>query len=136
MAARMMIGGGFCLVFSPWILLVVYGFLGYGVGNLLLAVVVIGLLLTIAEFVNSRRTMYYLTNTRIVETRGGMIRTEISLEAFLGVNLDDFIEIKSTYHEGASTFYQAKIRDPASGRLLIMSGLDEDARDIILKINS
>lgn len=129
MAAMWMLGGGCCLVFSPWILLVAYGWFGFLVGNGLLIVILVGLLFTILEFVNSRRTRYYLTNKRIVEARGGLVRTQISLEAFQGVKLDDYLEIKSTYREGSNQFYQARIRNPISGKLLILTGLDEDARD-------
>ena len=135
MAARWMLGGACCIVGSPWILLLTYAAIGSFVGNILLFIVIIGLLLTILEFVNSRRTRYYLTSTRIVEARGGLLENQIPLEAFQGAQLDDFLEIKSTYSEGAKTFYQARIRDPASGKLMILTGLNEDARDIILKLS-
>ena len=134
MAARMMLGGACCLLGSPWILLLIYASIGPAVGNILLIFVLIGLLLTIAEFINSRRTMYYLTTARIVEARGGLLRSQIHLEAFQGVSLEDFIVVKSTYTEGAKTFYRARIRDPSSDKLMILTGLDEDAKEIILKI--
>lgn len=133
MAARMMLGGACCLLGSPWILLLIYASIGPAVGNTLLIFVLIGLLLTIVELVNSRRTMYYLTTIRIVEARGGLLRTQIPLEAFQGVSLEDYIEIKSTYTEGVKTFYRARIRDPSSGKLMILSGLDEDAKDVVMK---
>ena len=135
MAAMWMLGGACCILGSPWVLLLTYAAIGSFVGNILLFFVVIGLILTVLEFVNSRRTRYYLTNTRIVEARGGLLRSQIPLEAFRGVQMDDFLEMKSTYSEGAKTFYQARIRDPASGKLMILTGLDEDARDIILKLS-
>ncbi len=134
MAARMMLGGACCLLGSPWILLLIYASIGPAVGNILLIFVLIGLLLAIVELVNSRRTMYYLTTERIVEARGGLLRSQIPLEAFQGVSLEDYIVVKSTYTEGAETFYQARIRDPSSGKLMILTGLDEDAKEIILKI--
>ncbi len=134
MAARWLLGGACCCVGSPWVLLLTYAALGSFVGNILLFIVLIGLVLTIFEFINSRRTKYYLTSTRIVEARGGLLRSQMQLEAFQGVKLDDFLVIKSTYSEGAKTFYQARIRDPSSGKLMILTGLDENARDIILKI--
>lgn len=134
MAARMMLGGACCILGSPWILLLIYASIGPAVGNILFIFVLIGILLSIIEFVNSRRTWYYLTNARIIEARGGLLRSQISLEAFQGVKLADFVEVKSTYSEGAKTFYQARIRDPTSRKLMVLTGLDEDARDIILKI--
>ncbi len=135
MAARWMLGGACCIVGSPWVILLAYAALGSFVGNFLLFIVLIGLALTILEFVNSRRTRYYLTNTRIVEARGGLLQNQIPLESFQGVQLDDFLEMKSTYSEGAKTFYQARIRDPTSGKLMILTGLNENARDIILKLS-
>ncbi|MCK5390498.1 MAG: hypothetical protein KAJ36_08400 [Candidatus Thorarchaeota archaeon] len=134
MAARMMLGGACCLLGSPWILLLIYASIGPAVGNILLIFVLIGLLLSIVELVNSRRTMYYLTTTRIVEARGGLLRGQIPLEAFQGVSLEDYIVIKSTYTEGAKSFYQARVRDPISGKFMILTGLDEDAKEIIQKI--
>lgn len=136
MAARMMLGGACCIVGSPWVLLVSYVALGAWVGNILLFIVLIGLFLIILEFVNSRRTRYYLTSERIVETRGGLVRTQIPLEAFQGLDPADYLEIKSTYSEGAKTFYQAKIRIPESRKLMILTGLDENSRDIILKMGN
>jgi len=134
MAARMMLGGACCLLGSPWILLLIYASIGPAVGNILLIFVLIGLLLAVVELVNSRRTMYFLTTERIVEARGGLLRSQIHLEVFQGVLLGDYIQVKSTYTEGAETFYRARIRDPSSGKLMILSGLDEDAKEIILKI--
>ena len=136
MAAKMMLGGACCILGSPWVLLVVYVALGAWVGNILLFIVLIGLFLTILEFVNSRRTRYYLTSERIVEARGGFVRTQIPLEHFQGLDPKDFLEIKSTYSEGAKTFYQAKIRVPESGKLMILTGLDEDSKDIISKLGN
>ncbi|TFG99072.1 hypothetical protein E4H12_03995 [Candidatus Thorarchaeota archaeon] len=134
MATRWMLGGGCCIVSSPWILLVTYAALGSMIGNVVLFIIILGLFLTILEFVNSRRTKYYLTNTRLIEARSGLIRSQIPLEAFQGAQLDDHLTVKSTYREGSEQFYEVRIRNPTSGRLLILTGLDEDARDVILKI--
>ena len=136
MAARWMLGGACCIVGSPWVILLTYAALGSFVGNILLFIVIIGLILTILEFVNSRRTRYYLTSERIVEARGGLMRTQIQLEHFQGLDPADYLEIKSTYSEGAKTFYQAKIRIPKSGKLMILTGLDEDSKDVISKLGT
>lgn len=133
MAAMMMLGGACCILGSPWILLLIYASIGAAVGNILLIFVLIGILLTIVEFVNSRRTMYYLTTERIVAVRGGLIKRQILLKHFQGTQIDDYIEIKSTYTEGAKSFFAMRIRDPISGKLMILSGLDEDAKDFVMK---
>jgi len=134
MAVRWMFGGGCCLVSSPWILLVTYGALGPLIGNAFLLFILLGLFLTILEFVNSRRTKYFLTNTRLVEVRGGLLRIQIPLEAFQGVNLDDYLEIKSGYKEGGDYHFEARIRNPISGKHMILTGLDEDSKDLLLKL--
>lgn len=134
MAARWMLGGGCCIVSCPWILLVTYTAVGPLIGNAVLLIILIGLFLTILEFINSRRTKYFLTSTRLVEARGGLLRSQIPLEAFQGVNLDEYIEIKSTYREGAEYFFQARIKNPITGKHMILTGLDEDSRDLLLKL--
>ncbi len=133
MAARMMLGGACCILGSPWILLLIYASIGAAVGNILLIFVLIGILLTIVEFVNSRRTMYYLTTERIVEVRGGIIEMQILIEHFQGTQINDHLEIKSTYTESGESFYAMRIRDPISGKLMVLSGLDEDAKDFVTK---
>jgi len=134
MAAMMMLGGACCILGSPWILMLIYASIGAAVGNILLIFVLIGIFLTIVEFVNSRRTMYYLTTERIIKVRGGLIKRQILLKHFQETQIDDYLEIKPTYTEGAKRFYAVRIRDPISGKLMILSGLDEDAKENILKI--
>ncbi|TFG31721.1 N-acetyltransferase [Candidatus Thorarchaeota archaeon] len=134
MTAWVMLSGGCCIVFSPWVLLFIYTFSGPLLGNVVLAIVGIGILLTIIEFINSRRTKYYLTTRRIVEVRGGLIHAQIQLESFQGVGINDYLTLKSTYREGGDYFYEARIRDPSSGKVLRLTGLDEDGKEIISKL--
>ena len=107
--------------------------LGATVGNLLLFIVLIGIFLTLVEFVNSRRTEYYLTTTRLIEVRGGLIRTEMPLEHFQGTELDDYFEVRDSHSESGRYFYSIRIRDPTSDKLMILTGLDEDAKEIVMK---
>ena len=81
---------------------------------------------------NSRRTRYYLTTERIVEARGGLIRTQIQLKNFQEAEDEIHIKVKSTYREGARQFYEVRLKDPESGRILLLTGLDEDATDTVL----
>ena len=133
MAARWMLGGACCIVGSPWVILLSYAALGATVGNLLLFIVLIGIFLTLVEFVNSRRTEYYLTTTRLIEVRGGLIRTEMPLEHFQGTELDDYFEVRDSHSESGRYFYSIRIRDPTSDKLMILTGLDEDAKEIVMK---
>lgn len=136
MTAWVMLSGGCCIVFSPWVLLFIYTFSGPLLGNVVLAIVGIGILLTIVELINSRRTKYYLTTTRIIEVRGGLIHTQIPLESLQGVGINDYLKLKSTYREGGDYFYEARIRDPSSGKVLRLTGLDEDGKEIISKLGN
>ncbi|TFG34999.1 hypothetical protein EU527_00695 [Candidatus Thorarchaeota archaeon] len=136
MTAWLLFSGGCCVVASPWVLLLVYAFFGQVLGNIVLAVVVIGILLALIEFINSRRTNYYLTTTRIIEVRGGLIQKQIPLESFQGVQLSEYVEIKSAYIQNGRPFYAVRIRDPSSDKILRLTGLDEDGKEIISKLSS
>ena len=131
----LMFGGGFCIVFSPWILLLIYGWFGGVIGNFVLVLILVGLLLTAMEFVNAKRTKYYLTTERIVEVRGGLIQAQISLSNLNDSPDSNTIEVKPTYNEGSTQYYAVQINDPVSGNSMVLDGLDEDARDIILTID-
>ncbi len=134
MAAKIMIGGTFCLVFWPWVIFVIWGWLGSLFANAALIFFFIVMFITILDFVNSRRTRYYFTTERIVEARGGLIRTQIPLKNFQEAEDDVHIQVKSTYREGANQFYEIKLKDPTSGKILMLTGMDEDARDTVLGI--
>ena len=132
MAASMMIGGAFCLVFSPWILLLAFASFGQLVGNWAFLMVVAYLLLALFELVTSRRTMYYLTTHRLLEVRGGLIQKQMALELLREAQATGELVVKSTYREGASQYYSVKIRDPSSRKLFRLSGLDEESKEFIL----
>ena len=134
MAAKIMIGGTFCLVFWPWVILVIAGWMSPIFANAAIIFFFIAMLITIIEFVNSRRTRFYFTTERIVEARGGLIRTQIQLKNFQEAEDDVHIIVKSTYREGANQFYEIKLKDPVSGKILLLTGVDEDARDRVLGI--
>ncbi len=134
MVGWLLFSGGCCLVMSPWLLLFVYVSFGAGFGNIVFAFVVIWLLLALFEFINSRRTHYYLTTKRIIEVRGGLIRTQFPLESFQGVDIGKYVEVKDAYTENGTPFYSVKLRDPSTGKVMRLTGLDEEGRDIILQL--
>ncbi len=133
MSASMMFGGGCCLVGSPWLLLLVYGIFGPMVGNSVLLIVAAFLILVVLDAVNSRRTTYYLTTGRLVEVRGGLVQDEMPLELAREASSSGTLEVKPTYREGASQFYDLRIRHPSSRKLFYLSGLDEDSKELVLK---
>ena len=134
MAAFWLFSGGCCIVFSPWILLFAYVSFGSIVGNISLAIVVVWILLALFDFIQARRTMYYLTTSRIIEVRGGLLHQQIPLESFQGIQSSDYIEVKSAYTENGTPFYTVRIRDPSSGKIIRLTGLDEAGKDIIMKL--
>lgn len=133
MSARLMFSGGCCLVGSPWLLLLVYGTFGSLVGNSVLLIVAAFLILVLLDAVNSRRTMYYLTNRRLIEVQSGLIQNEMSLELAREAQARGTLEVKPAYREGSSQFYDLRIRHPSSGRLFYLSGLDEDSKELVLQ---
>ncbi|MGQ4910828.1 MAG: hypothetical protein ACP6KW_01535 [Candidatus Thorarchaeota archaeon] len=133
MASKIMFGGGCCIVGAPWLLLVAYGIAGPSVGNVLLYLVLLVLLLTIVEFVNARRTTYYLTTERLVVTRGGFLQSQLSIVALRKAHADGNVEVKYAYEESGEEFYEVRIRTTDSGKIIRLKGLDGDAKDIILK---
>jgi hypothetical protein len=42
-------------------------------------------------------------------------------------------EIKSTYREGPTQYYEIRIHDPTSSKLLVLTGLDDDAKEVVMK---
>jgi hypothetical protein len=133
MSSKLMFGGGCFLVFSPWVLLYVYGNLGPIAASWVLAIVGVVLLLVVVDFVNSRRTTYYLTTERLLEARSGLIQNEMSLGLARVAHAEGGLTVEPAYREGASQFYDMRIRDPSSRKLFYLSGLDEDSKDFIIK---
>jgi len=136
MAALWLFSGGCCVVSSPWILLFAFAFLGPAVGNIVFAIVLILILLALMDFIQARRTKYYLTTKRIIETRGGLIHKQISLESFQGVSASEYITVKSAYTQNGAPIYTAKIRDPATGKIIRLTGLDMESKNVIQNLGT
>ncbi|TFF96458.1 hypothetical protein EU546_01345 [Candidatus Thorarchaeota archaeon] len=133
MSPRLMFCGGCFLIWSPWVLLYAYGSLGPIVANWVLVMVAIVLIIVVFDFINSRRTTYYLTTQRLLEVRAGLIQNEMPLELARAADREGGLKVKPTYSEGSSQFYDVRIRDPTSRKLFYLSGLDEDSKELILQ---
>jgi hypothetical protein len=133
MNPRNLCGSICCIASSYWILLIVYIFFDLIVVAALFVVVLIGILYTIAEFRNTRRTRYYLTSERLIEVRGGEIHIQIQLGDLQNPENSENTEIRETYRDSAEAHYQAKFLDPKTGRVMILTGLDEYSKDLILR---
>jgi hypothetical protein len=134
MSAKIMISGTFCLVFWPWVIFLFFAPLGPIFLNASILFFFIVILLTILDFVNSRRTTFYLTTERVVEEKGGFIRMQMPLKNFREAEIDTDIIVKSTYREGAQQYYEVRLRDPVSRKILLLTGLDEDDKNKVLDI--
>lgn len=118
---------------APWLLLVAYGLAGPSVANVLLYLVLVVLLLTIVEFVNARRTTYYLTTEQLVVAREGFLQSQLLIAALRKAHADGNIEVKYAYEEAGEEFYEVRIRTSDSRKIIRLKGLDGNAKDIILK---
>ncbi|MFX1607328.1 MAG: hypothetical protein ACFFDD_15685, partial [Promethearchaeota archaeon] len=56
-----------------------------------------GILAVLASLVQTKRTRYYLTSERILETRGGNVLKEVSLHHFAGKPIGQFLESRVTH---------------------------------------
>jgi hypothetical protein len=53
---------------------------------------------------------------------------------FREAEMGTHIIVKSTYSEGAEQYYEVRLKDPTSRQILLLTGLDEDAKDKVLSI--
>ena len=69
------------------------------------------------RFLNS--TKYYITNRRILETKGGYIETEVELSQFGGRPIQDFIGKRIDYYENDVPVYDITVYDPVTSETLM-----------------
>ena len=65
------------------------------------------------------RTKYFITNKRIIETKGTTIVTEIELSRFGGRPIQDFIGRRVDYYENEVPVYDIIVFDPVTSEKLI-----------------
>jgi hypothetical protein len=78
----------------------------------------------VVAFVRERRTRYYLTSERIIETRGGSLIKEIPLDHFSGRPLSQFLEAKVTHQVNYRPIYTIRVYDPVTDDVFELQGLD------------
>jgi hypothetical protein len=86
--------------------------------------ILIGLYCTIivSLFIKDRilsPTKYYITNRRVLETRGTRIVKQIELSRFGGRPIQDFIGKRVDYYENEVPVYDITVYDPVSSETLI-----------------
>ncbi|MDH5780487.1 MAG: hypothetical protein OEZ29_07815, partial [Candidatus Bathyarchaeota archaeon] len=79
-------------------------------------------------FITGRSTKYFLTNKRLLETRGGVIVKEIPLKKFQDRPLGRFLVKSAAYTKDHQQIYTIRITDPVSGDALMeLEDLDENS---------
>ena len=92
------------------------------------------LLYMVARYINIRRTQYYLTTNRIIETRGERIVEEIPRESLGDRNPRDFFQAKEDHRSGGDTIYRIRIYNIELGKLIEFHGIRDWDLDKIRKI--
>ncbi|MFW9869278.1 MAG: hypothetical protein ACFFFO_12230 [Candidatus Thorarchaeota archaeon] len=125
-------GIGFWTIFFGFIIviggpvLVVVGIedLGFLILLPVLVLVVISILILISRLIQTKRTRYYLTSERILETRGGRVLKEIPLHHFAGKPIGQFLESRVTHRSNNQPIYTIRIYDPMSDDVFEIKGQD------------
>ncbi len=88
----------------------------------ILVLVAAGIIILIARVIRTKRTRYYLTSARILETRGGRIIKEIPLHHFAGKPISQFLETRVSHMSNNRPVYGIRIYDPMSDDVLEIKG--------------
>jgi hypothetical protein len=110
-------------------------FIGVVAGIIAIAPVLVGLFFLAKATVNALRTKFFLTNQRIIQTKGTEIVKEMPLERFGDKPLEQYIEIKIGYMENNEPRYVVKINDPVTAETIVeCRGLDKTSVEAFEKI--
>jgi hypothetical protein len=90
-------------------------------------VTIFGTLVIANAYRNTRRTRYYLTTERIVETRSGDIVKQIDLDQFAGRPLSQFLESRVTHTVNNRPIYTLTIYAPETEEIMQLKGLDQNS---------
>ncbi len=123
-------GIGFWTIFFGFILaiggpfLVVFAIEDFGLSFTLpiLAIVAAGIIILIVRLIRTKRTRYYLTSARILETRGGRVLKEIPLHHFAGKPIGQFLETRVSHMSNNRPIYNIRIYDPMSADVFEIKG--------------
>ncbi len=125
-------GIGFWTIFFGFIIVILgpvvvfFGFEDFGLSAILpiLFLVVVCIILLIARLIQTKRTRYYLTSERILETRVGRVLKEIPLHHFAGKPIGQFMESRVTHRSNNQPIYTIRIYDPMSDEVFEIKGQD------------
>jgi hypothetical protein len=135
-------GTGFWVIFFGFIIviggpvLVVVGTEEFGTAFTLpfFLLALAGIFAVIVSLVQTKRTRYYLTSERILETRGGRILKEIPLHHFAGKPIGQFLESRVTHTTNNRPIYTIRIYDPMSDEVFEIKGQDHHSTEAFERI--
>lgn len=127
-AIWILVGGILLVTFS-------FAFIGQIAGIVAIIPVFVASFFWTRIFINTVRTKFFLTNKRIIQTKGGTIVKEVQLDRFGDKPLEQYIEIKVGYLENNEPRYVIKINDPETAETVIdCRGLDKVSVEAFEKI--
>ncbi|MFW9835478.1 MAG: hypothetical protein ACFFEK_15865 [Candidatus Thorarchaeota archaeon] len=123
-------GTGFWLIFFGFIIVIglpalFFGVIedfGYSLALPILLLAVVGISAVVGLFIQTKRTRYYLTSERILETRGGKIIKAIPLHHFAGKPIGQFLESRVTHRSNNQPIYTIRVYDPMSDEVFEIKG--------------
>lgn len=123
--------GGCATLSSVFVIPIIAAYIGESIASGYALFVLMILLYMIARYINIRRTQYYLTSSRIIETRGGRIVEEIPRESLRDKDPNDFFQAKEDHKSGGDTMYTIRIYSIELGKLIEFHGIrDWDLKKI------
>ncbi|MFW9770104.1 MAG: hypothetical protein ACFFEM_14890 [Candidatus Thorarchaeota archaeon] len=124
-------GIGFWVIFFGFLVVIGGPVLLFGgfefsilISTAILILFVVALIALCTSLVQTKRTRYYLTSERILETRGGRILKEIPLHHFAGKPIGQFLESRVTHRSNNQPIYTIRIYDPMSDDVFEIKGQD------------
>jgi hypothetical protein len=125
-------GTGFWLIFFGFLIVIglpalFFGVIedfGFSLALPILLLAIVGISAVVGLFIQTKRTRYYLTSERILETRGGNIIKEIPLHHFAGKPIGQFLESRVTHRSNNQPIYTICVYDPMSDEVFEIKGQD------------
>ncbi|MFW9958989.1 MAG: hypothetical protein ACFFCT_13040 [Candidatus Odinarchaeota archaeon] len=81
--------------------------------------------------VQSKKTIYYLTSERLLETRNAKILEEIPRENLQGLETDQFMKSEWHHQDLGIEYYEITITDQIAGKSMILTGIEKKSIGLI-----
>ncbi|MFW9980068.1 MAG: hypothetical protein ACFFEJ_18445 [Candidatus Thorarchaeota archaeon] len=102
---------------------------------LALAILLIILLYILYMYIQVRRTMYYITNQRLLEVRGKSIVKQIPRANLEGLKPEEFLRQKLSHRNPGDEHINLTITDPVTGVAIVMTGMSDEIVDVVSRIS-